>query len=146
MIELIYISKALKRFSTVEVQEMLSTFRKKNKAMGVSGLLLYDGYGTFLQAIEGDSDILKSLYEKIKNDKRHTRVNLLGESEITKRSFPDWRMGYKNLDLSPAMELEGYSDFLEHTDRNEFIEQKPNFAIELLQHFRHNSKSNLDQD
>jgi|TARA_B110000881_G_C18461601_1_gene456502 hypothetical protein len=114
--------------------------------MGVSGLLLYDGYGTFLQAIEGDSDILKSLYEKIKNDKRHTRVNLLGETEITKRSFPDWRMGYKNLDLSPAMELEGYSDFLEHTDRNEYIEQKPNFAIELLQHFRHNSKSNLDQD
>lgn len=146
MIELIYISKASKRFSIAEVQDMLRIFRQKNHGAGVSGLLLYDGYGTFLQALEGDSEVLMTLYEKIKQDKRHTRVNLLGESEITERSFPDWRMGFKNLDASPAIDLEGYSDFLEHTDRTNYLAEKPNFAMDLLEHFKHSSQSNLDKD
>jgi hypothetical protein len=146
MIELIYISKANKRFSAAEVQDMLRIFRQKNHTTGVTGLLLYDGYGTFVQALEGDSTVLSSLYEKIKHDDRHTRVNLLGETEISKRSFPDWRMGFKNLDVSPAIDLEGYSDFLEHTDRTNYLAEKPNFAMDLLGHFKHNSKSNLDED
>ena len=146
MIELVYISKANKRFKTEEVQAMLRIFRQKNHATGVTGLLLYDGYGTFVQALEGDSEVLTTLYAKIKLDERHTRVNLLGETPISKRSFPDWRMGFKNLDLSSAMEIEGYSDFLEHNDRTDYLAHKPNFAMDLLEHFKHNSKSNLDED
>lgn len=146
MLELVYISKANKRFGAAEIQQMLRVFRQNNHATGVTGLLLYDGYGTFLQALEGDADVLSALYEKIKNDSRHTRVNLLGESEITKRSFADWRMGYKTLELSPVMKVEGYSDFLEQNDRNDYLNSNPNFAMDLLQHFKHNSKSNLDED
>jgi hypothetical protein len=146
VIELVYISKANKRFGAAEVQDMLRGFRQKNQATGVTGLLLYDGYGTFLQALEGDADVLSTLYEKIKNDTRHTRVNLLGENKISKRSFADWRMGYKNLELSPLLEVEGYSNFLEHNDRTDYLAHKPNFAMDLLEHFKHNSKSKLDEE
>jgi hypothetical protein len=146
MIELVYVSKAHKRFNANELKEMLSVFRKNNQAQKITGLFLYDGYGTFIQVLEGHSNVVIPLYEKISKDTRHSRVNLLGESKIQDRSFPDWRMGFKNLEQSPITQLEGYSDFLQQSDRPNYLVQQPKFAIELLEHFKHNSKSNLDEE
>jgi hypothetical protein len=101
MIELVYVSKAQKRFNGKELKEMLSVFRKNNQTQKITGLFLYDGYGTFIQALEGHSNVVVPLYEKISKDTRHSWVNLLGESEIQDRSFPDWRMGFKNIEQSP---------------------------------------------
>jgi hypothetical protein len=146
MIELVYVSKASKRFNADELKEMLSAFRKNNQAHQISGLLLYDGFGTFIQVLEGDAEVLHLLYEKIRNDARHTRVNLLGENKIQARSFADWRMGFKLLDQSPITAIDGYSNFLQQTDRPNYLVQQPKFAIELLEYFKHNNKSNLDKD
>jgi hypothetical protein len=68
---------------------------------------LYDGYATFIQVLEGDSDVVLSLSEIISDDTRHSRVNLLGKNKTQARSFPDWCMGFKNLDQSPMKEIEG---------------------------------------
>jgi hypothetical protein len=144
MIELVYVSKAQKRFEADELKAMLRAFRKNNQAQEITGLFLYDGYGTFIQALEGHSNIVKPLYEKISHDTRHSRVNLLGENEIQERSFPDWCMGFKNLDQSPITQLEGYSNFLHQSDRPNYLIQQPKFVIELLEHFKHNKKINLD--
>lgn len=146
MIELVYVSKAQKRFNSDELKAMLSIFRKNNQVQKISGLFLYDGYGTFIQVLEGDPNAVLPLYEKISNDTRHSRVNLLGESKIQARSFPDWCMGFKNLDQSPIMEMEGYSNFLQQSDRPSYLIEQPKFAIELLEHFKHNNKSNLDKE
>ena len=146
MIELVYVSKALKRFNADELKIMLRAFRKNNQAQEITGLFLYDGYGTFIQTLEGNPNAVLPLYEKISNDTRHSRVNLLGENEIQDRSFPDWRMGFKNLDQSPIMEMEGYSNFLQQSDRPQYLVHQPKFAIELLEYFKLNNKSNLDKD
>jgi hypothetical protein len=146
MIELVYVSKAQKRFNSDELKKMLSVFRKNNQAKEITGLFLYDGYGTFIQVLEGHSNVVKPLYEKISNDTRHSRVNLLGENEIQERSFPDWRMGFKNLEQSPITQLEGYSNFLQQSDRPSYLVQQPKFAIELLEYFKQNNKSNLDKE
>lgn len=146
MIELIYVSKANKRFQTTELSHMLKAFRSNNQAKKISGLLLYDGFGTFIQLLEGLPEAVLPLYQKVCSDPRHSRVNLLGEGDIQSRSFPDWRMGFKNLDQSPVGEIEGYSTFLEHSDRPNYLIQQPNFALELLEYFKHNNKSNLDKD
>ena len=108
---------------------MLSVFRKNNQAHEITGLFLYNCYGTFIQVLEGDSNVVKPLYEKISKDTRHRRVNLLGENEIQERSFPDWRMGFKNLDQSPITQLEGYSNFLHQSERPSYPVQQPKFAI-----------------
>jgi hypothetical protein len=146
MIELIYVSKAQKRFNADNLKAMLSTFRKNNQTQGITGLFLYDGYGTFIQVLEGHSHAVLTLYEKISHDTRHSRINLLGENGIQERSFPDWRMGFKNLDQSPITEFEGYSNFLQQSDRLDYLAEKPRFVIDLLEHFKHNNKSNLDKE
>lgn len=146
MIELVYVSKAQKRFNADELKVMLGMFRRNNQAQKITGLLLYDGFGTFIQVLEGYSDIVLPLYKKIGGDTRHSRVNLLGQSKIKERSFPDWRMGFKNLDQSPKIEIEGYSTFLQQSDSQNYLVQQPKFVIELLEHFKHNNKSNLDEE
>jgi hypothetical protein len=146
MIEIVYVSRAHKRFNSDELADMLRIFRKNNQKVGITGLFLYDGYGTFIQALEGNPDSVKALYEKIRNDDRHSRVNLIGENVIQHRNFPDWRMGFKNLDLSPVSDLDGYSDFLQKTNRASYLSEHPSLALDLLEYFKLNTKSNLDKD
>lgn len=145
MIELVYVSRAEKRFNSDELKQMLRVFRQKNQAVGITGLFLYDGNGTFIQALEGEKDSVLPLFEKIRADDRHSRVNLLGERKIDARSFPDWRMGFKNLDQSPLTDLEGYSDFLSQADRSAYLAKESSFALELLEYFKNNENSNLDK-
>ena len=52
----------------------------------------------FIQVIEGDKDTVIRLYEKVRNDPRHSNVSLRFLGEVTERSFPDWHMGYKEID------------------------------------------------
>lgn len=146
MIELVYVSRAEKRFTSAELVDMLRLFRKNNQAAGITGLFLYDGFGTFIQALEGTNQVVQSLFEKIRRDDRHSRVNLLGETNIENRSFPEWRMGFKNLDQFQLSNLEGYSDFLQQTERQSYLTQQPSFAMELLQYFKNNSNLDLDKD
>jgi hypothetical protein len=146
MIELVYVSKASKRFSTTEMEDMLEIFRKNNQASNITGLLLYDGFGTFIQSLEGEPAPIHAIYHKISADQRHSRINLLSEKDITERTFPDWRMGFRNLHLSPQLKSEGFSNFLEQPDRADYLAQQPSVAIELLSHFKSNIKPNLDKD
>jgi|TARA_B110000240_G_scaffold191113_1_gene233260 hypothetical protein len=55
-------------------------------------------------------------------------------------------MGFKNLDQSPITEFKGYSNFLQQSDRLGYLTEKPRFVIDLLEHFKHNNKSNLDKE
>lgn len=145
MIELVYVSKATSRFNDVDLKEMLGGFRKNNQQREVTGLLLYDGLGTFIQALEGDEEVVTGLFNHIKSDTRHTRVNLLGESTITERHFPDWRMGFRNLDNISINGLEGYSDFLQQNDRARYLSSQNSFALELLDYFKNNYESGLGE-
>jgi len=144
MIELIYISKASKRFSQDELIEMLSVFRKNNENNDITGLFLYDGLGTFIQVLEGKADTVRSLLNKIRKDKRHSRINVLGDRDILQRSFSNWSMGFKRLDDSFTQNLHGYSNFLEESDRTHYLSQHPSFALELLEYFKNNNQLNLN--
>jgi hypothetical protein len=146
MIELTYVSRAEKRYEHTELKEMLAIFRRNNKALNITGLLLYDGFGTFIQTIAGESENITSLFQRIRNDTRHSRVNLLAEIEIHERVFSDWRMGFRNLREEPIQGLDGFSDFMQQDDGFGFLNERPTFAIEMLEHFKNSSSFNLDQD
>ena len=51
-----------------------------------------------MQALEGDHDEVREIYDRILNDDRHFGVvQILGEN-IEQRAFPDWAMNYFRVD------------------------------------------------
>ncbi|GAB5380845.1 MAG: hypothetical protein Alis3KO_27010 [Aliiglaciecola sp.] len=146
MIEIIYVSRASQRFKDNELSNMLKVFRKNNQSKNISGLLLYNGSGTFIQALEGDEHVVSSLYETIRRDPRHSRVNLLGKEEISERKFPDWRMGFQNISKLSLAEQEGFSDFMLHAKPLDFLTAEPSFAVDMLEYFKQSTNLDLDKD
>jgi len=136
MIELIYVSKASKRFTEKDLNDLLSAARSNNTKTGLTGLLLYDGRGTFIQVLEGEESNIDPLYQKIKKDKRHSRVNILWRKEIEQRGFPDWKMGYKNIHDMDVSTIMGFSDFLQQKERNNYLLTNPGFVLNMLTHFK----------
>ncbi|MDP5030770.1 MAG: BLUF domain-containing protein [Paraglaciecola sp.] len=136
LVELVYVSVASVDFTHQDLIEILKIARKNNYLNDISGLLLYNNKGNFIQAIEGPEKAINLLFDKIKQDQRHDQVYQLAYRPISKRCFADWQMGFKLLDDVPMPEVQGFSEFM-HQDANinHFVEHK-NFALELLDYFR----------
>ena len=136
MIEMIYVSKASHRFTEKELKELLATARTNNTKTGLTGLLLYDGQGTFIQVLEGEESVIEALFKTIKNDKRHSRVNVLWRKDIEERGFPDWKMGYQNILDMDTSTIMGFSDFLQQDKNHDYVLTNPGFVLNMLNHFK----------
>ncbi len=95
MKQLIYISKATLSIDFVVITDILMFAIPKNHDKDITGILVYDGV-YFIQVLEGDENVLLSLFEKIKTDARHHDIKLFGMKEIEERDFKVWNMGYIN--------------------------------------------------
>lgn len=135
MLSIVYASSAVRLFSRKELVELLDYSREMNVENDITGLLLYRG-GNFIQVIEGENDAVMQLYKNIKVDPRHKDVTLLSKDPINKRQFPDWRMGFRNLDQMTEAELEGFSDFLDNDFSPAYFKDKPTRAYILLLSFK----------
>ena len=111
MIQLIYISVATGPMSQQDLLELLESCRSGNAARGITGMLLYRD-GAFLQVLEGEAADVDEVYRHILADPRNTGHHLIVREEINERRFPDWTMGFQNLEDSPSPDLEGYTDLL----------------------------------
>jgi hypothetical protein len=102
LIRLIYGSIAAPGMSYAELMTLLRTAEEHNASRAISGMLCY-GNGAFLQALEGDRDVVNRLYNRIVGDDRHSGCTLLSYGRIVSRSFEDWSMKLVSLDeqLSP---------------------------------------------
>lgn len=136
MIELVYVSSATERFDADQLSALLSKARSNNTKSNITGLLLYDGFGTFMQVLEGDESDLTPLLEKIRRDNRHKRVNILWQGEISQRGFPDWKMGFHQMQDLPSDKIEGFSDFLDIDCKDEHLASHKGFASEMLGYFK----------
>ena len=76
-----------------QMQELLEKSRRWNMDNGISGCLVYYR-GGFVQLLEGETDLVKELWDKIRTDARHSEVFLISEEEIVEREFPNWNMAY----------------------------------------------------
>ncbi|KZN34390.1 BLUF domain-containing protein [Pseudoalteromonas luteoviolacea] len=101
LIELIYISTVASPLSDEELEELRCQCAATNQLQGISGMLLYDRHH-FMQVIEGDKLKVEQLFERIKNDTRHTEVSALICNPIEKRNFRRWAMGLIDLDKNEA--------------------------------------------
>lgn len=101
----------------------------------ITGMLLYSN-NTYLQLLEGESKVVLDLYDKICRDPRNQGNTILQQSEVFTRDFPDWSMGFENLEGYAADELPGYIEvFGGKLDKSVAVNNKTN-AIRLLMSFR----------
>ena len=108
LIHLVYTSKACWPMQQQDLTDILTTSRANNACCDVTGLLLYNN-SSFLQLLEGPQRIVRDLYyDKICCDSRHKNVTLLFEKQMQGRLFPNWQMGFKNIERVPSIKRPGF--------------------------------------
>lgn len=135
LISVIYASSAVNLFSKAELIDLLKISRENNAAENITGMLLYKD-GNFIQVIEGPEDAIHRLYQKILKDPRHHHILMLGEQPIPARQFPDWSMGFRDVNQLSDQELEGFSSFLEEEFTPEYFQHNPIRAYIMLLNFK----------
>jgi Sensors of blue-light using FAD len=135
MIQLFYVSSGVKRFAQDELLQLLDKARQNNEKLGITGMLLYRD-GDFMQALEGDGIQVRALAAKIARDPRHKNVCVLLDSRCTEREFPDWSMGFRNLQDVDPQDVPGYSSFLDSPLRGHTFTDNPALCRELLLLFK----------
>ncbi|MDX1341187.1 MAG: BLUF domain-containing protein [Reinekea sp.] len=70
--------------------------RDYNSAHNIHGVLFFTGQ-CFMQVLEGPSEDLTSLLDRIRTDKRHTDITMLYDTTIDSYSLSDWNMEPLNL-------------------------------------------------
>lgn len=95
MFSLVYRSVAKPGFGLYQIQQMLENAQINNYRNNITGCLLYHE-GHFIQYLEGNQIRVLNLYDQIKEDNRHHKVELLSHGEREKREFDSWDMAYEN--------------------------------------------------
>ena len=132
---LIYVSAATEPMTTEALDELLAVSRRNNEARRLTGMLLYKNQ-RFMQVLEGDDSVVANLFDTVKHDPRHKRIDILRYEHIQYRSFPDWSMAFQNID---DLDVSLYEDIreLEHLQFDAPFFNEPNFeAHELLLAFK----------
>ena len=86
----IYVSRPT-HFDHMVLDNILTTSRSNNLEDGVTGNLICHS-DLFLQMLEGTSEAVHRLYEKILADDRHTDIVKLRDEKSELRLFPSWAM------------------------------------------------------
>jgi hypothetical protein len=132
---LVYASSAVRPFSRPDLSDLLATSRENNARLGITGMLLYKD-GNFLQALEGEEGAVRALYERIGTDPRHGGEITLLEGHTEERQFPDWSMGFRDLNSPEERDASGYSEFLNAPLTGQEFSDDPTRAQKLLLTFK----------
>jgi Sensors of blue-light using FAD len=135
MFFLVYVSSATRPFSREDLRVLLETCRKNNAELGVTGMLLYKD-GNFMQVLEGDEGAVRGLYARIAADPRHGGEITLQQGFAEGRQFPDWSMGFRDLDSPEAHADQGYNEFLNAPLTGREFSGDPSRAQKLLITFK----------
>lgn len=111
LFSLVYTSRAASPMARADLVGLLQQCRVHNTAARLTGILLYRNQ-TFVQMLEGQRNRVEPLYEAIRRDPRHHDVTTVTSREQLDRQFPDWSMGFSNLDEEPVA-LPGWTDVLD---------------------------------
>ncbi len=107
---LIYSSRATREMSKEDLVHILEAARINNQAKQITGMLVFAN-DDFLQALEGEHDVLEALYQSISDDPRNKHCRILSDTEIEERIFPDWSMGFLEIDKADLTQRPGFIDF-----------------------------------
>jgi hypothetical protein len=135
MFSVVYVSSAVKPFAQAQLLELLAGSRAANAQLGVSGMLLYK-CGNFMQVLEGEESVVRRLLARIGADTRHRGVLVLLQQQQESRDFPEWSMGFRDLDSPEVRALAAYCEFMNLDLRDEHFFSDPSNAQKLLLTFK----------
>jgi hypothetical protein len=128
MHQIVYTSTATEHLSCADLNALLLGARNRNKALGVSGMLVFHG-GIFLQALEGEKRAVNEIFASILTDRRHGDIDVLHRGPgFDQRVFGDWSMGFADFTGAATM-LKGFIRLNEHVRIRELDGAR---AVELL--------------
>jgi hypothetical protein len=110
MLSIVYVSAAVAPFSEEQLSDLLAKSQSNNAAAGLTGMLLYRD-GQFMQALEGEDAVVRSVYERVAADDRHDQVRTILEEQISERRFPEWTMGFRLVTDDSIRDIPGYNNF-----------------------------------
>lgn len=103
--ELVYASRIAPGLDPRFVADIVRRARVKNRRIGVTGLLVFDGE-SFCQLLEGGQLAVLELAEAIERDPRHEGYRVLHEGPRNEaRRFDNWHMAYGLLPGDDLAEL-----------------------------------------
>lgn len=111
LLHLAYVSTQARLLSGAELLALLEKARSNNRRLGVTGLLLHKE-DAFFQVLEGPEAAVRSTFRTIMADERHKNIELMLEEPLNDRQFPDWQMGFSDLDNIDTSLVPGFSDFM----------------------------------
>ncbi|MGH7143732.1 MAG: BLUF domain-containing protein [Planctomycetota bacterium] len=132
---IVYASTATEPFTKEQLAKLLLGSRARNAKRGVTGMLLYKG-GNFMHCIEGEKPVVEALFAKVSADPRHYGIIVLLREERTERQFPDYSVGFRDLNDDEPRHLEGYSEFLNSELTDSDFQKNPSKAKRLLAVFK----------
>lgn len=93
MHQIIYIGTARPGITEADVDAILTSSRANNAREGITGLLISDGT-RFLQALEGQRNLVEMAYNRIRRDTRHRAAAILSSRDVDDRQFGSWDMAF----------------------------------------------------
>ncbi|MEK9685570.1 MAG: BLUF domain-containing protein [Rhodospirillaceae bacterium] len=116
-VQLMYLSSAKPELKQSDLDGIIEASRRNNPSMDITGLLIYAD-GIFIQVLEGPSEAVHTLYEKIRDDRRHQDVAIIAEYLDQERLFPNWSMAF----IQPSFdEITKISNTVEMLNRDDVI-------------------------
>ena len=102
--QVVYTSHAVKEFSQEMLAALLEHSRHHNAVHDITGVLMHhDSF--FAQCLEGPTDKVTALLERIAQDERHAHFAVVFEQTSAARAFPNWYMGCTAISDLEALNL-----------------------------------------
>ncbi|MFD2937338.1 BLUF domain-containing protein [Spirosoma flavum] len=101
---IVYVSSSVELLREVDLSTLLLQSRQDNALAGITGVLLCLN-GRIIQVLEGNQEAIEALYNRIKQDRRHTNVTTMFSHPIKQRLFASWSMGYETLTARQLEEI-----------------------------------------
>ncbi|NLR90887.1 BLUF domain-containing protein [Flammeovirga sp. SR4] len=120
--------------SNTELSEILTSSRLNNKDKKVTGILLLLN-NTFIQVLEGEKEVVESLYNTISQDTRHEMVQLIYEGEIKERNFANWSMGFQTVTWDDLEKVGFEKNFEKNITVGEYFRYKQHQILDILKQF-----------
>ncbi len=135
MFTVVYVSTAAESFKEEELEKILEVSRRKNAALGITGLLLYKD-GTFMQFLEGPKEPVLKLLSVIRDDPRHHSMIVISQEEHREREFESWSMAFERLYPKEEPAPAGFTDVWELPFSCDEYLSEPTRAMEFLLSFK----------
>lgn len=101
--EVLYVSTLADGQPVSIIADIAATARVFNESQNITGLLVFDGM-RFCQQLEGERKAVMALLERIRQDPRHTNIEVLHHAPLAQRRFRRFSLAYTTVDDVDVLE------------------------------------------